>query len=258
MGVFKLGIAKGFLTLVYFAFSRKTYTAQGPIALWAEMFQASPWEFALLVPGTIAAFVLWRRFPEKRELLPWLAFIGFFLIVTLKMTLQYPYYYAPLTAAFSVVTGVVFSVLWERWPWPGRVALLAATAVSIVGSTTAYREVLRSVKAVTPYESVVLRVLGSRPVGPGKIYLPYQLVPMMHYYRPEIATVGYDLDYPLARLADGIESADAAPVMLCEAVLCDGLERLTPGFAVQKILLDSQGPNHQRFYLIETRKSGSL
>ncbi len=259
MGVLKLGIAKGFMSLVYFAFSRKTYTAQGPMALWREEFQASPWEFWLLLPGIIAAFALWRSFAQRRELLAWLMFIALFLLVTLKMTLQYPYYYAPLTAAVTVATAVAAGILWTRWPWAGRAAILLAVIASIVGSTVIYREVLREAKATRPYESVVLGVVGDHPIDAGhSLYLPYQLVPMLHYYHPDIKTVGYDFDFPMPRLADGIRSPDAAGIMFCEAVFCDAIERQAPGFAAQKTLLDRPGPNGQQFYLIELRKSGSL
>lgn len=261
MGLLKLGVAKSFLTLIYFVVSRKTYTSQGsfaapgPIALWTQMFRASPWEFFLLAPGMMAAFALWRRFNERRELLPWLLFIVFFLLVTLKITLAYPYYYAPLTAAFSVATGVAMGMLWKRWTWAGRTALLLATATSLVGATLQYRETLRAAKAAKPYESTVLQAVGEHPVEAGRqLYLPYQLVPMLHFYHPEIKTVGYDFDFPLPRLAEGVQSRDAAGIMFCEAAFCDRLEDLDPGFAAQKTLLDRRGPNGQPFYLIQLRK----
>ena len=188
-----------------------------------------------------------------------LVFIAFFVLATMKMTLPYPYYYAPLMGACTVATGVVAGILWMRRRLTGRVALLLAVAASGAGTTMLYRDVLRDFKAVTPYESVVLHVVGQHPVDAGReLYLPFQLVPMLHYYHPNIKTVGYDFDFPLPRLADGIQSKDAAGIMFCEAAFCDGLERQAPGFAVRKTLLDRPGPNGQLFYLIELRKSGSL
>jgi hypothetical protein len=259
MGVLKLGIAKGFLTLIYFALSRRTYTAQGPLDLWREKIQASPWEFALLVPGTIAAFALWRRFEQRRELLPWLLFIALFFLVMLKMTLEYTYYYAPLTAAFAVTAGAAIGMLWKRWPLAGRAALVLAVVASVAGTTAAFSREERAGKAVRPYEAIVLRLVGEHPVGAGEeLYVPYQLVPMLHYYHPEIETVGYDFDFPLPRLADGIRSKDAAEIMFCEASFCDGLEREWPGFAAQKTLLGRPGPNGQPIYMVRLQKSGSL
>ena len=61
-----------------------------------------------------------------------------------------------------------------------------------------------------------------------------------------------------SRLADEIASRSAAEIMFCEAAVCDGLERLTPGFAAQKTPLGEPGPHGQPFYLIDVRKSGSL
>jgi len=245
---------KGFLTLVYFALSRRTYTAQGPLDLWREKVQASPWEFGLLVPGVIAAFALWRRFEERRELLPWLMFIALFFVVMLKMTLEYTYYYAPLTAAFAVATGVAIGILWKRWPLAGRALLLIAVVASIAGTTREFRYVMGETKAAGSWESDALRVVGGYPMG--TLYLPFQLVPVMHLYHPEIKTVGFDIDFPVARLVDGIRAFDAAPIMFCEAKYCDAIERRAPGFAARRTLLDTQGPTGQAFYLIEFRKTG--
>jgi hypothetical protein len=259
LGVLKLGAAKGFLLLAYFALARKTYSPLSPIGLWGEKIMASPWEFALLIPGFIAAFALWRRFAQRRELLPWLAFIVCFFIAMLKMTLDNTYYYAPLTAAFTVATGVAAGILWQRWPVPGRIALAAVVTASAAGVTFQFRDILRDLKATRPYEAAVLEKIAERPVeADHELYVPFQLVPMLHYYHPGIKTAGYDFDYPLARLADEVMSPDAAGFMFCEASVCEKLERQTPGIATHKTLLDRPGPNGQPLYLIDIRKSGGL
>ncbi len=118
---------------------------------------------------------------------------------------------------------------------------------------------MRESKADIPYDSIVLRMVGEHPIGAGeRLYVPYQVVPMLHYYHPEIKTVGYDYGFPLTRLADGIEAGDSAGIMFCEASFCDGLERLEPGYAAQKTLLDRPGPNGQAMYLVQLRRLGSL
>jgi hypothetical protein len=120
------------------------------------------------------------------------------------------------------------------------------------------REAFRDAKAATPSNAAVLRLVEENPgVERGQLYVPYQMVPMLHYYRPEIRTVGYDFDFPVPRLADGVLSRDAAPIMFCEASFCDALERTVPGFAAQKTLLDRPGPNGQPFYLVQIRNSGA-
>jgi hypothetical protein len=258
LGLLKLGAAEGYLTLIYFALSRKTYTTQGPLALWREMFQSSPWEFSLLIPGVAGAFALSRRFAQWRELLPWLAFIALFMLVSLKMTVPYQYYYAPLTAAFAVATGVTFGILWNRWPPAGHAALALAVVASAVGTTLVTRQAFRDAKAAKPSNAAVLRLIEETPaLERGRLYVPYQMVPMLHYYRPEIRTVGYDFDFPVPQLADGILSRDADSIMFCESSFCDALERAAPGFAAQKTLLDRPGPNGQPFYLVQIRNSGA-
>jgi len=74
MGILKLGVAKGFLGLLYIAVYRKTFSPLSPLGLWAGELRESPWEFWLLIAGVAAALILWRGFAQRRELLPWLAF----------------------------------------------------------------------------------------------------------------------------------------------------------------------------------------
>jgi hypothetical protein len=256
MGILKLGIAKALLQQIYIAVYRKTFSPLGPLGLWETEFRVSPAEFSLLIVGTIASFILWRRFAQRRELLPWLAFILVFVLVTLKVTVPYTYYYAPLTAAFAVATGTSIGILWGRWPWLGRFGLLLAVGACIIGMTIPFRGVLRDLKTAKPYESAVLEMVNRHPVEAGhQLYLPYQLVPMMHYYRPDIKSTGYDVDSPLQSLADGIRSQDSANIMFCETDFCNGLERQVPGLVLSRTLLDRPGPNGQPFYLIEVRKS---
>jgi hypothetical protein len=47
MGLLQLGIAKGFLGLIYIAVYRKTFSPVGPLGLWAAEFRVSPAEFTL-------------------------------------------------------------------------------------------------------------------------------------------------------------------------------------------------------------------
>jgi hypothetical protein len=255
VGLLKLGIAKGFLYLAYIAVYRKTFSPLSPLGLWEANFRASPWEYILLAVGVIAAFIVWRNFAQRRELLPWLAFIVIFFVVMLKVTAPYPYYYAPLTAAFCTATGVAFGIFWNRGQWPVRTAIALAVLASAAGMTVQVREAMRESKAAKTFLPVVLQVVGEHPVQPDQqLYLPYQLVPTLHYYHPEIKTVGYDFDFPFPRLAEGIKSSSTAGIMFCETSFCDGVERLAPGFAEQKTLLNTPGPNSQPFYLVQLRK----
>ena len=259
MGVLQLGIGKGFLTLAYMSVVRKNFNPFGPLDLWSAKFNSSPWEFSLLMTGIVAAFVLWRRSSEKPALLPWLSFIAVFFLVTLKVTLPYTYYYSPLTAAMTVTTGAAFGMLWNRFGQPALLLGATAIVVSIMGTTLPYRKEALADHDFRPYHFAVLKLVDSQPAGAGRpLYLPFQLVPTLHYYHPEIQTVGYDADFPVARLADGIRSPEADDKMLCEEEFCAAIERQSPGFALNKTLLDPVGPNRQPLYVIQVRKTGSL
>jgi hypothetical protein len=257
MGVLQLGIAKGYLTLAYISVYRKTFSPFGTLDLWAAKFTASPWEFSLLTVGVIAAFVLWRRFVHRAELLPWLAFITVFMLITLKVTVPYTYYYASLAAAFCVVTGVAIGILWNRWPAPWRYIPPLLAIASMVGTTVEFREVLREIHDAQPYHVATLRFLQGQPVPAGqRLYLPYQLVPTLHYYHPDLETLGYDVGYPIDQLATEIASPQAAGAMLCEEAFCAAIERQHPGILAEKTLLDPTGPNGQPFYVARVRKGG--
>ena len=257
-GLLQLGIAKGFLTMAYMSLFRKTFSPFGPLDLWAAKFEASPWEFSVLLAGVIAAFVLWRRFAQRSELLPWLAYIAVFFLVTLKVTLPYTYYYASLAAAFCVVTGVAIGILWNRWPAPWRFIPPLLAVASMVGTTLEFREVLRQIHDAQPYHVATLRLLQEQPVPTGqRLCLPYQLVPTLHYYHPELETLGYDVGYPIDQLAAEIASPRAAEAMLCEEAYCSAIERQHPGILAEKTLLDPVGPNGQPFYVARVRKGGA-
>jgi hypothetical protein len=256
-GLSQLGIAKGFLTMAYMSLYRKTFSPFGTLDLWAAKFEASPWEFSLLIVGVVAAFVLWRRFGQRTELLPWLAYIAVFLLVTLKVTLPYTYYYASLAAAFCVVTGVAVGILWNRWPAPWRYVPPLLAIASMVGTTLQFSEVLRQIHDAQPYHVATLRFLQDQPVPAGqRLCLPFQLVPTLHYYHPELETLGYDVGYPIDQLAAEIASPQAAAAMLCEEAFCGAIERQHPGILAEKTLLDPVGPTGQPFYVARVRKGG--
>jgi hypothetical protein len=256
-GLLQLGIAKGFLTLAYMSLYRKTFSPFGTLDLWAAKFTASPWEFSMLIVGVFAGFLLWRRFAQRAELLPWLVYVAVFMLITLKVTVTFTYYYASLAAAFCVVTGVAIGILWNRWPAPWRFVPPLLAIASMAATTVQFSEVLRQIHDAQPYHVATLRLLQEQPIPSGqRFYLPYQLVPTLHYYHPEVETLGYDVGYPLDQLATEIASPKAAGAMLCEEAFCGAIERQHPGILLEKTLLDPVGPNGQPFYVARVRKGG--
>jgi hypothetical protein len=126
-----------------------------------------------------------------------------------------------------------------------------------VGTTVEFSEVAQDIHDSRPYHIAVLRLAQEQPIPSGRrLYLPYQLVPTLHYYHPEVETVGYDVGYPIDQLAADVASPQAAGAMLCEAAFCGALERQYPGILTAKTLLDPSGPNGQPFYVARVRKGG--
>jgi hypothetical protein len=125
----------------------------------------------------------------------------------------------------------------------------------MVGTTVEFSAVLRQIHDSQPYHVATLRLLKEQPVPAGqRLYLPYQLVPTLHYYHPELETLGYDVGYPIDQLANEIASPQAAGAMLCEEAMCVAIERQHPGILTEKTLLNPVGPTGQPFYVARVRK----
>ena len=101
-----------------------------------------------------------------------------------------------------------------------------------------------------------MKVVRERAVAPGqRLYIPYQLIPVLHYYLPELRTVGYDLDYPVSDVAGGMTAPTSAGWAFCEESYCAALEGYRPGIMEEKLLLSPSGPSGQPIYVIRIRKS---
>ena len=235
MGVLQLGIAKGYLTLAYISVYRKTFSPFGTLDLWAAKITASPWEFSMLIIGVTAAFVLWRRFAHRAGLLPWLAYITVFMLITLKVTVPYTTTMS-LAAAFAVT----------EWHWnivgplAGPLAIHPAAGYSKHGrNTVEFSEVLRQIHDAQPYHVATLQLLRNSRFAGRRPYLPYQLLPAAlatRSWRPWVMTSA-------TRSINSAEIASPQAVgsILCEEAFCAAIERQHPSLA-EKSLLDPVGP----------------
>ena len=258
-GVLQLGMAKGLITLAYFAIVRRNFSPIGPAELFARLFASSPWEFSFLIAGTMAGFLVWRKADDRRAMIPWLAFIAVFIGVLLKVTLPYTYYFAPLTAAMTVACGIAFGELWKRGGTIWRYAVPLLAVVSIIGTTVRFQAVLAGIQDIRTFESAALKHVRENPNDTaGRLYMPFQLVPTLHYYLPELKTVGYDVDFPIARLIDGLQADGSAPIMLCEEPVCNDISARVPGLLGERKLLDAPGPNKKPFYSVRLLQAGKL
>jgi len=228
MGVLQLNGLKGYAYLAYLALVRKTFSPVGAIEMWGFKLKTYPYEFLLPLLAFAIALIWFRRLRYRAEVAPFLIYAGLFFVVTLKVTVPYTYYHGSLLAATAVVTGMVFGELWRRSHLAVRLAALAAVlASSAMMDVNYYAEAKRESAAPSPTTDL-LAYLAKTP--PERLYLPFVYLPPLHFYRPDISTVGYDDDWSTARLAG--ESLAAAPAeVLCADEVCRQLEAAWPAGA---------------------------
>lgn len=228
-GLLELNALKGYLYLAYMAVLRKTFSPISAADLWIFKFKTYPLEFILPVAAMLVGIWLIRRPKERPGLVPFVCYGVLFFAVTLKITLPFTYYHASLMSTLAVVTGFVLGEIWLRTKAPVRIAVAVIVVASLVWLDTGfYQEQLRYRQTPSLAVDVLSYTSRSRV---RKLFLPFELVPTLHYYRPDLVTVGYDADWSGARLAS--ESLDAAPdSVLCVGLACTPLEHLWPDGAV--------------------------
>jgi hypothetical protein len=242
-GVFKLNGLKGYMYLAYMALGRKTFAPIGPLDLWGYKLRVYPLEFVLLVAAmVIGAAWLWRT-RSFRAAAPFLSYGIAFFCATLVITLPYTYYHASLTMALAVVTGVLFGEFWNRMNGMARgIALLAVLASLTALDVGFYREQARDNSATPVGTADVLAYLRTHPV-PGPIFVPFAMVPPLHYYRPDVTTAGYDETYTGAALSSQAAGLDARTTVFCGSSVC---RQLNPAaeLSLERVgtLLDNREP----------------
>jgi hypothetical protein len=223
-GVFKLDALKGYAYLAYVALGRKTFTPIGPLDLWGFKLRTYPLEFVLpLSAMLVGALWLWRTNSFRRSA-PFLFYAIAFFGVTLVITAPYTYYHSSLAMALAVVTGVLFGELWSRWnAMAGSIALAAVLASLLALDAGFYRERARE-RSVKPAGTAdVLAFLDShRPDGP--LFVPYVMVPPLHFYRPDVAATGYDETWTGEELSRQAEGLDSRTLVFCGSRVCRELD----------------------------------
>jgi hypothetical protein len=252
-GLILLSLVKGFLMLAYIAVYRKTFSPIGPLEMFRLYIVTSPWELVFLFAGVVVCLWLVRGgVRHSAELVPWLAFAGTFFLVLLKITAPYTYYYAPLALALVVLTAYALGELGARWGATARLSLALATVVSFSGGAWQYYWILQELKGNNPYPYFTssLQWVREQPSIDGRLIVPYQLVPTLHLYFPQLKTTGIDVDWSAQRLRDTLRHPDSAPFLLCEAPQCA---------AMADLLLPNphplgEGPNHQPLFAAKVRQ----
>ncbi|BDC53196.1 hypothetical protein F183_A55110 (plasmid) [Bryobacterales bacterium F-183] len=247
VGILQLNILKGYLTLVYIAVYRKTFSPIGPLELLSMKFMVAPFELGLLLVGTLLAFYLLRK---QAAALPWLTFTGLFFLVLLKVTAPYTYYYAPLTTSMCVLTGLAAAEIWWQQKLYARVLVCVAVAVSVIGGTVQSTRDLAIHTNAHPPHFAVLDFVRSHPLGGQTLYLPYQFVPTLHYYLPDLKVAGYDMDWDLKRLTSEVTAPGAYERVLCEDKICAALADSLPDRVTDRQFLHPLGVNGGIFYSV--------
>ena len=225
-GILQLGVLKGYLYLAYMAVSRKAFSPISPRELWAFKFRVYPLEFVIPALALIACTIWWRRLQHRREALPFLVYAWMFTAVTMVVTIPYTHYYGSLLLAGVVLTGVAFAELWMR----RNLAIRALASLALVATLTGmnvlhYRE--RDQPPQHDYRADMLAYLARDPDSP-TVYVPFVLVPTIHFYRPQSVTVGYDTNWSGTALADALSQAGPNAELLCVQPVCDSVRGRLP------------------------------
>jgi hypothetical protein len=222
MGVLQLNAAKGFGYLAYMAIFRKTFTPIGPQQLWAHKLTVYPLEFVIPLLALVVSGLLWKKLSCRREVLPFLVYAAAFFAVTCVITLPFTYYHESLLATLSVVVGAAWGEIWRRFPKPVGVAAGILLAVTIGGSAWQYyweaRETARQPSLIA---AMVDFLDGNAPARSQTLYVPYTLLPTLHYHHPDVKTVGYDETWKAGELAGQLRTPGQAVV--CAASICSAI-----------------------------------
>ncbi|MGA2148463.1 MAG: hypothetical protein ABSH49_26250 [Bryobacteraceae bacterium] len=232
-GLLQLNALKGYLYLAYMAIQRKTFSPISATELWVFRLKTYPLEFVLPFAAMLAGVWLIRRPKARPTLVPFVCYAVLFFLVTLKVTAPFTYYHASLMSTLAVVTGCVLGEIWRRAPATARMAIAALVVVPLVWLDAGFHREKILDREAPSLAADVLKYTRSYTAQADvrTVFLPFDLVPTMHYYLPNIPVTGYDTDWTNDRLAG--ESLQASPdLVLCRESTCMTLERLWPEGAV--------------------------
>jgi hypothetical protein len=216
-GVLQLGALKGYLYLAYMALSRKTFTPIGPVQLWFFKLTAYPEEFVIPIAALLASIIFWKKLANRQAILPFVVYSWMFIVATIFITLPYTYYHASLLMSLAVVVGAMFGELWRR-PILARVSASLVLLASLVFMTVRYYGETTEVRSDQDPRRNLLAYLGTHQTK--NTYVPFILVPTLHFYRPEQNTSGYDPAASPTDLANSLLASGTNSELLCEQGLC--------------------------------------
>ena len=243
-GIFQLGVVKGYLYLAYMALSRKTFTPISPVEFWVFKLREYPDEFVIPIVALVATALWWKKLSSRQAILPFFVYSWMFIGVTMVITLPYTYYHASLLMSCSVVVGAMFGELWRKNAMAGIGAAVIVLISLVEMDVRYYRETVVVKTASDPRFELLAYVKSEKP--PRTLYVPFVLVPTLHFYTPELTAIGYEANRSPTDFASALLAAGPNAEFFCEQALCDAVEsqfqaaRVVPVMGADKEL--DEGP----------------
>jgi len=237
MGLLNLNILKGYLAMGYIAVSRKTFSPISFTEMWTAKFLASPWEFGAFLVALPFLWMSRRRLP--REAWPFLCYALVFLLITIKMSVPYTHYLGSFTIACVICLTVAAASVAQSRPALLGAGLFAALALTVVPMTLAYRtEALLSQQRQPHLEQIL--AFFTPPPAAQRWLVPYEHVPMLHFYHPDLRFTAYDVDWESSRVVEALASSSAG--LICNPQTCQEVQLRMPRHFTAPTPLAQQSP----------------
>jgi dolichyl-phosphate-mannose-protein mannosyltransferase len=216
--LFKLSIVKSYAVMFYLAVFRKDVWGDLTLgATWRKRLAESPLEWIFLVIGLFVFTRIWR---ERRDVWPWIIYIGLTLAAIGGISSYGPRYVTPVVPAMLALYGVLAGPWLASLPPRRAMTVVAALAVSC---GTLLSQLSNHYPIHHDQESrKILLAVDKLPRRPGmRVLAPNLAIPTLHYYFPELRL------YPYNSNAEREERLTAGDIQAM--VGTDGSARLVPG-----------------------------
>ena len=228
MGLLTLNVLKGYLAMGYIAVSRKTFSPISFTEMWIAKFNASPWEFSAFLAALPLLWLCRRRLP--RESWPFLCYALVFFLITIKMTVPYTHYLGSFTIACAMSLAIAASAVAQSGaqsrPGPTGPILFTALALSVAPMILAYRAEAKNAQADQPHLEQLLTFFSTQPQPTPRWLIPFEFLPILHFYHPALRFTAYDTDWDPNRLAQQLTASPLATGLICVPQTCAQIQTL--------------------------------
>jgi hypothetical protein len=204
VGLFELSAIKGYFYIAYLAMQRKgSYGDDTPLTIWIRRFTDAPVEYSIDLACLALLLVSFARRKFNPVLVPFFLYAGLMLLTTLKNTSLNPTYVSSILPALAVISGIVLALILDQGPKPVRFAVTAMILAAISASGYLYIQRHDGRAGLAP-EETILAALREAGVEHESVLVPYEYLPTISYYFPEMRLHPYlktdDDDAILAKL----------------------------------------------------------